>query len=406
VSGVELAAPGAASRVSALAACPACGSDAGSVFHEQASVPVHSCRLVETREEALGFPRGELRLAFCPECGFIWNSAYEASLQDYGIAYEETQGFSPTFAAWARSLALRWIERYDVRGKDVLEIGCGKGEFLALMCELGPNRGVGIDPAFVEERLRSSASSRMRFIADLYDERYADVPADVVVCRHTLEHISPVGDFMALLRRTIGDRDALVLWDLPDVVRVLREGAFWDVYYEHCSYFSPGSLARLFRRSGFDVLALEYDYDDQYVVLEARPGPGDGERLPLEERPEQLAQEVERFLATVRAATARWRRALAEAAGRGQRVAIWGAGSKGVSFLTTLAAGGEVAYAVDINPFKSGKFLAGTGHRVLAPEALPAEPPELVIAMNAVYVDEIRARLSSLGLGGARVVVA
>ena len=387
-------------------ACPACGSGSLSVFHEQRAIPVHSCRLVDTREEALAFPRGDLRLAFCADCGFIVNTAYEPELQDYGVAYEETQGFSPLFRDFARRLALRWIERYDLRDKDVLEIGCGKGEFLTLMCELGPNRGIGIDPAFVEERLESEAAGRMRFFAELYSENHADLPADAVVCRHTLEHIGRVAEFMALIRGTIGDRlDTVVLFDLPDVVRVLREPAFWDVYYEHCSYFSPGSLARLFRRTGFDVLALERDYDDQYLVLEARPSDDTHHvSLPLEESPEELAEDVRRFSRAFEEATAGWRAVLADARANGRRVAIWGAGSKGVAFLTTLAGGDEVAYAVDINPFKQRKFLAGTGHEVLAPEDLPGAPPDLVIAMNDVYMPEIRARLDALGLADSELI--
>jgi SAM-dependent methyltransferase len=401
-------APAAARAVSgpAAGACPSCGAAGLEVFHELDGVPVHSCRLVESRDEALAFPRGTLRLAFCAGCGFITNTAYDAALQDYGIAYEETQGFSPLFRDFLERLAGRWIERYDLRDKDVLELGCGKGEFLALLCELGPNRGVGIDPAFVEERLDSEAAGRMRFVADLYSERYADIPCDALVCRHTLEHIGPVGEFMELARRTIGERDAAVLFDLPDVVRVLREGAFWDIYYEHCSYFSPGSLARLFRRTGFRVLDLELDYDDQYIVLEARAADDAqaDEPLPLEETPRDLGADVEAFRRNFADTAGKWREVLAAARADGRRVAIWGAGSKGVAFLTTLASGGEVAYAVDINPYKQGKYLAGTGHEVLGPEALHERPPELVIAMNAVYVDEIGRQLSELGLGATKVV--
>jgi SAM-dependent methyltransferase len=390
---------------SAAHACPSCGSFARESFHDQAGIPVHSCRLVETRAEALAFPRGDLRLAFCADCGFISNTLYDQALQDYGVAYEETQSFSPRFRAFACELAQRWIDRHDLRGKSVLEIGCGKGEFLALMCELGPNSGIGIDPAFVGERLESEAAPRMRFVTDLYDERYADLPADAVVCRHTLEHIAPVGEFLALIRRALGERDnSVVLFDLPDVVRVLREGAFWDVYYEHCSYFSPGSLARLFRRSGFDVLALERDYDDQYLVIEARPGDGTHAPLALEETVEEFHEDVRRFKRAFDATAKRWRATLAEAHAEGRRVAVWGAGSKAVAFLTTLATGGEISYAVDINPFKSGRFLAGTGHRVLAPDLLVAEPPDLVVAMNEIYLGEVRSRLGALGLGAAQVV--
>jgi SAM-dependent methyltransferase len=381
-------------------ACPSCGSSRTEVFHEQGSVPVHSCRLVETREEALAFPRGTLRLAFCPDCGFITNTAYDAALQDYGVAYEETQGFSPRFRDFARDLAQRWIERNDLRGKAVLEIGCGKGEFLSLLCELGENRGIGIDPAFVEERLSTGAGDRLTFIRDLYDERYAHLETDAVVCRHTLEHIAPVADFLALVRRTLGDRSGtLVLFDLPDVLRVLREPAFWDVYYEHCSYFSAGSLARLFRRSGFRVVALERDYDDQYLVIDALPGTDDGSRpLPLEESPEELRQDVVSFRRGLEEITGRWRARLVAARADGRRAAIWGAGSKGVSFLTTLDVGEEVAYAVDINPFKQRKFLAGTGHAVVGPAHLVEEPADLVVAMNSIYLPEIRAQLDGLGL--------
>jgi SAM-dependent methyltransferase len=395
------------SRVRVDYACPSCHAAGMELFHEQRAVPIHSCRLVPTRDEALSFPRADLRLAFCTACGFIGNTAYDASLQDYGVAYEETQGFSPRFREFAHDLAARWVDRYDLRGKEIVEIGSGKGEFLAAMCELGGNRGVGIDPAFVEERLDSSAAHRIRFVKGLYDGSWGPLDADAVVCRHTIEHIAPVAEFLADIRRGIGDRrDTVVLFDLPDAVRVFREAAFWDVYYEHCSYLSPGSLARLFRRSGFEILELELDYDDQYIVIEARPVDGQGERVhPLEESVESLAEDVERFGDMLAATTGRWQRELGALRADGRRAVVWGAGSKAVAFLTTLGVEEEVEAAVDINPFKQDMFVAGTGHEVVAPGRLMEIRPDLVVAMNAIYVDEIRGQLHSLGLD-AKVVAA
>ena len=55
--------------------------------------------------------------------------------------------------------ALREAYKEGLRGKDIIEIGCGKGEFLLLLCEMGNNRGTGFDPGFVSERISSFSAS-------------------------------------------------------------------------------------------------------------------------------------------------------------------------------------------------------------------------------------------------------
>ena len=387
--------------------CPSCGAHGLAIFHEQRGIPVHSCRLVATREEAEDFPRGDLRLGFCARCGFVTNTAFDASVQDYSLAYEETQGFSPRFQEFMHDLAARLVDRHDLRDRSLLEIGSGKGEFLVLMCELGPNRGIGIDPSFAQDRLESEATARIRFVKDLYSERYADLTGDFVICRHTLEHIHDTGTFMRLLRRSIGERkDVVLFFELPETMRVLHEVAFWDVYYEHCSYFTPGSLARLFRGTGFEVTELELDYDDQYILLEARPAESVvGTPLQLEEGPEEVADAIEQFRVAFSQTLDSWRRELRELRENGGRAVIWGSGSKGVSFLTTLEIHDEIELAVDVNPYKHGKYMAGTGQLIVAPDRLADYRPDLVIAMNPIYLEEIRADLTRLGIDPRLVAV-
>lgn len=380
--------------------CPACGHPELDVFFEEEGIPTNSCLLLDTLDEARTFPTGDMALGFCDQCGFLANTAFQEA--EYSSRYEETQGFSALFAEWGRNLARRWVEKYDLHGRSVLEIGCGKGEFLTWMVEAGAGQGIGIDPGVHPERIETDVADRLTWIADFYSEKYAHLAADAVVCRHTLEHIAPVREFMSMVRRAIGDRlDTIVLFELPDVKRVLEEVAFWDVYHEHCSYFSLGSLARLFRRSGFEVLHLELDYDDQYLLIEARPSavtPAVGEPLPVENDLELLRQGVEKYQTEVGALRESWRSRLAELRERGGKAVIWGAGSKGVSFLTNLGLRDEIEYAVDINPFKTGKFMAGTGHEIVAPEFLRQYRPDLVVAMNPIYLSEIRAKLDELGL--------
>ena len=57
----------------------------------------------------------------------------------------------------------------------------------------------------------------------------------------TLEHIPATGDFVRMVRRAIGDavRNRPVFFQIPEATRILRDCAFEDIYYEHCSYFSP-----------------------------------------------------------------------------------------------------------------------------------------------------------------------
>jgi SAM-dependent methyltransferase len=401
--------PPAVPTRAAVTVCPNCGASGLEPFFEVLGIPAHSVRLMHTREEAIGYPRGDLRLGFCRSCGFITNVLFDASLNDYSPDFEETQHFSPTFDAWARGLVDRLVRDYDIRGKRVVEIGCGKGEFLALLCEAGANHGVGIDPGCVPGRLGNEGSGpgQVRLVQDFYSEKYAFLPADVVMCRHTLEHIQPTLQFMQMVRRVIGPRhETLVFLEVPDATRVLRERAFWDVYYEHCTYFTAGSLARLFRSTGFEIVELVRDFADQYLWITARPADGPTRpALALEDDLDATAADVDLFRRGAPADIAAWRDRIRSITATGRRAVLWGAGSKAVSLVTSAGIGPEIECLVDINPLKAGKFLPGTGHQVVAPGRLRDYRPDVIIAMNAVYVEEIRSTVAGLGLRAEVVAI-
>lgn len=380
--------------------CPSCGSEQMSNFYELEGVPTNSVVLLTTREAASSYPKGDISLAFCRNCGFIGNVAFDPGLLEYSSGYEATQSFSPTFNAFAQRLAARLIDEYDLHGKDIIEIGCGQGEFLTMLCELGGNRGIGFDPAYLGSRSESEALERITFVKDFYTERYTGYRADFVVCKMTLEHIHEPADFVSAVRRSLGDRkDTVVFFQVPDVKRILQELAFWDIYYEHCSYFSLGSLARLFRRCGFDVVNLAREYGDQYLMVEARPGDGLGSAyLEQEEAPEELARDVKFFVEHCGHALDTWKRDLREIAQEGRRVVLWGGGSKAVAFLTTLGLEDAVEYVVDINPHKVGTHIAGTGQEIVAPAFLQELQPQIVVVMNPIYREEIGRDLEGMGL--------
>lgn len=380
--------------------CLACGSAALRSFYRVTSIPVHSCVLFETREAALAFPRSNLELAVCESCGFIQNRLFDLSLLDYSAEYEATQGFSPRFRRFLDEVVDDQIHRHALAGKTLVEIGCGKGEFLSSLCERGDARGIGIDPAYRADAANPLAAERLTFFRERFDADFGPLEADYLCCRHTLEHIPDVADFLGLIRRGIGDRQGVTLFfELPDTERVLDECAFWDIYYEHCSYFTPGSLARLFQRSGFVVTRQWKAFDDQYLMLEARPAiqahvqtPADS--ADIERTIRQVAAfeiAITRKLEGLRISLQTWR-------SQGKTVVVWGSGSKSVGYLTTLGLRDEIAAVVDINPHKHGKFQAGSGHEIVGPDALVDIKPDVVVVMNPIYLNEIRADLSRRGL--------
>jgi len=380
--------------------CPSCDSKDLHPFYEVSGVPAHSCILLPTREEAVACPIGDVRLEFCPTCGVISNTRFDPTSIDYSHDYEETQGFSPRFRSFALELAERLVDRYDLHGKDVLEIGCGKGEFLALMCTLGGNRGLGIDPSFVPERVDPAAASTMHVLRESFSPKHVDVETDLLCCRHTLEHIPDVGAFMRLVAQVMRNRARTpAFFEVPDVRRVLREVAFWDIYHEHCSYFSAGSLARLFRGQDMRPVHLGTGFDDQYLLIDAVvAGTHPGRILDLEETIDALAIDVEHFRRRHRSVIDGWRERIGGLHRDGRRIVLWGSGSKAVAFLTTLGLEREVDCVVDVNPFRHGMYMAGTGQPIVSPGHLAEHRPDVVVVMNPIYRKEIEGELARMGI--------
>ena len=373
--------------------CPNCGTTQCNPFYEVAGVPTNSCLLVNDREAALAFPTGNIVLTICHGCGFIFNGAWDPQCTVYSDQYEETQGFSATFNAFNRSLAEELIERYAVSGKRVLEIGCGKGEFLSLICGLGANSGIGYDPSFVPERQRPNEN--VQFKSELFTENTNEVAPDLLCCKMTLEHVGQPRQLVNLVRSVANRQDSVIFFQVPDVERILGEGAFWDVYYEHCSYFGSASLCRLFSQAGFAVRRVWTGYDGQYLMIVASPtakrsdsGAGDGSDI------DAIVRASGNFAAEASRSRAAWLHRLRDWAASGHRTVLWGSGSKAVAFLTTLGLYEEIEHVVDINPYRVDKFLPGTGQRIVAPAFLRDCRADNVVIMNPVYRSEVEGELA------------
>ena len=380
--------------------CPSCGQAVGNdPFYCCAAQPANSVILCQTLEEATSISREGVSLVLCSTCGFIFNAAYDPQICIYNRKYEETQTHSDVFNTFNHELASSLLNSYRLRNKTILEIGCGKGDFLNLLCSMGNNRGIGYDPSYVAERSQAVLSENVTFYKQLFSEKYEGEQADCIICKMTLEHLPDVHHFLGLVRKSIapGNRPT-VFFQVPDVRPILEESRFWDIYYEHCSYFTRESLVTLFQQSGFKVLSVTNGYDHQYLMIEALPRDTPATESIETDQGHHVDSLVDSFSVAVRQHIDRWQQLLQSWHAQNKKVVLWGGGSKAVAFLATLKCPATVNSVVDINPHKQGRYLPGSGHRVVAPESLVNVQPDIILAMNPVYLEEIRNCLTSLAI--------
>ncbi|UCF18338.1 MAG: methyltransferase domain-containing protein [Gemmatimonadota bacterium] len=388
--------------MSPIDACPVCEHEELAPVLEVESAPVFCNLLFPNRHEALRAARGTIRLTFCRTCGHLFNSAFEPDRLHYTQSYENSLHYSPRFQEYARSLTERLIAKYDLHDKNVVEIGCGKGDFLELICKLGPNRGTGFDPSYEKTPpLAGAAAQPFQVVQDLYSNKYLDIPADLIVCRHVLEHIARPRPFIDTIRRAIANNpQAAAYFEVPNAMYTIEQLGIWDLIYEHPGYFSKPSLSHLFSSCQLNPVLIEEAFGGQYLCLEAvsqdRTHPSTSANSSGEL--ENAMLNLERFAELHRQKIEYWDSRLKDFRDAERRVVVWGAGSKGVTFLNTVALAESIGYVVDINPRKQGMYTPGTGQPIVAPDLLKEYKPDVILVMNPIYCEEIRALSDRMSL--------
>jgi len=374
-------------------ACPVCGGEDLGEFLRRSHVPVHQHVVYSDQPAARAAPRGDLAVQLCRACGFVFNAAFDASKLAYGDEYESTQVHSPTFAAYLADLARRIDGR---RGEHhVVEIGCGDGAFLRLLAGNAAVSGVGIDPSY--RGSDTDCDGRLRFERRrLEDGRVPGPPADLVICRHVIEHAPDPLRLLRAVRAALDDGRAPRLYlETPCVDWMLDHQVIWDWFYEHCSLFSAASLRAAASRAGLEVAAVTHAFGGQYLAADARAR--DGVPVPRVETAGPMARALA-FGAAFEAKRTAWQSRLRELASRGP-VAVWGAGAKGTTFVNLVDADTRtIECLIDLNPHKQERFVGGTGHPIGGVQAIGTRGVRTVILMNPNYRDEVARILAREGL--------
>jgi len=342
---------------------------------------------------AMAVPRGDLVLAACEDCGFIWNTAFDINKIMYGADYENSQAYSPSFAEYIDELVRHMVVECEVQNCSIVDVGCGNGLFLRKLIEYegSGNHGYGFDPSY--RGTQEDLDGRLRFETRYYDSECADVPADVVVCRHVIEHVpQPIlllRDIKKGLRNAVAPR---IFFETPCVEWILRHKVVWDFFYEHCSYFTAESLTTAFQVSGYEVQQVRHVFSGQYLWLEATLA----QRTKTVQRTAQtIVGKAQEFARSEKELKSDWKQKLRVLSSK-ERIALWGAGAKGATFANLVDEQRElIDCVVDLNPAKQGNFVPGTGHPIVSYQDLRTRGVTAAILMNPNYREENLALLQS-----------
>ena len=371
--------------------CPACGGLETAAFHTLEAAPTSDVGLFRDREAARAVSRAPIELWGCETCGFAWNAAFDGALVPYDADYESTQIHSPTFRGSLAGLIGRLVKAVPPSGGPIVEVGCGQGELLTALCDAAGREGLGVDPAYRGTERVGCA----RFLAKPFDPADVQGGAALLICKMTLEHLPRPFGHVQSFAASLAEGGRLFL-QIPRFDQLLADRAFWDVYYEHCNYFAEQSLRLMGRRAGLRPLDIWPDYGGQYVLGLFERGETELDETPLGGG----LGACRAFAEASRGDIAAWRAWLDGEARDGRAVALWGGGSKAVSFVTHLGEHPALACAIDINPAKRGSFLPGSGLPVVAPGDAADRRIAAIVLMNPIYRQEVTAMLGKHGLAG------
>jgi hypothetical protein len=392
--------------------CRLCGStNLASVVDLGATPP---CELFlsadQVDEPEMTYP---LHLRLCTEC-LLAQLPPLITPEETFTEYAYFSSYSDSWVRHAKDFVDEQVDRIDP--EFVVEVASNDGYLLQHVVGRGI-RCLGIEPS-----VNVGAAAREKGVPTLTaflspatgaSVRAEHGPADLVVANNVYAHIPDVVGFTEGLRALVAD-DGWVSIEVQHLLTLIELNQYDTIYHEHFQYYTVASAQRALASGGLSI-----------VDVELVPTHGGSIRLlaqPTESAPEPT-QRVQDVLAREKAAglhelagyTEFARRVagvrrdllrfLVDAAGRGRTVVGYGAPGKGNTLLNHCGIRPDLlAYTVDRNPYKHGRFTPGTRIPILPPDQLAVDKPDYVLVLPWNLRAELTAQLSYVGEWGGKLV--
>jgi len=264
-----------------------------------------------------------------------------------------------------------FIRRFSLSGKKVVEIGCGRGEFLSVMAQCGADAyGIEYSEDSVAYCTQNGLKAARGFIQNAAD-RLADAPFDAFFILNFLEHLPYLNSTLRGIGNNLSN-GAVGLVEVPNFDMILRNGLFTEFISDHIFYFTRDALCTTLQLNGFEIIECHEVWHDYILSAFVR------KREPLDlsnfdKCRDKLKREIEAYLHCYPV----------------KKVAVWGAGHQALAVFALTGLAENIRYVVDSAPFKQGKYTPATHIPILSPDALVSDPVDAVIVMAASYSDEV-----------------
>lgn len=280
-------------------------------------------------------------------------------------------GFSEEMKAFRREQFGRIVQTHSLQGKKVLEVGCGRGEYLALLHEL-PIKATGIE--FSAPSVAYANEKGLDVVQGFLlegDRPLPKAPFDAFLIMSFLEHLPSPNETLRAIHANMAE-EAVGLVEVPNFDMILSGDMFSEFIADHICYFTQDTLTATLAQNGFEVLGCEVVWHGYILSATVR------KRLPLdlsrfETRRHQLKTELDAFIGRFPP----------------HQVAVWGAGHQALTVMALADLGGKLRYVIDSAPFKQGRFTPATHLPIVPPGTLESDPVEGIIIMAASYSAEV-----------------
>jgi 2-polyprenyl-3-methyl-5-hydroxy-6-metoxy-1,4-benzoquinol methylase len=310
----------------------------------------------------------DLRLHACEYCGLVQIAAPPVP---YYREVIRAVAYSSEMEAFRRDQFANWIARYDLRDKRLLEVGCGRGEYLRLLQAAGVQaHGVEYAKAAVAACRQAGLSVSRAYIGKS-SGRLRQPRFDAFASFNFIEHWpDPVASLRGI--RNNLENHAIGLVEAPNFDMMLGRGLYSEFIGDHLSYFTAETLAYTLQTAGFEILDCQSVWRDYILSVTVRKR-ATVDLSPIHARRDQIKRALTAFLDRFPP----------------QSVAVWGAGHQALAVIALSGIAGRLRYVVDSAPFKQGKYTPATHLPVVPPATLASDPVKAIIVMAASYSDEV-----------------